>query len=249
VTATSSDPESWLAILYELPGEDEHGAPLASGRVTGELRRYQPGRTDVYTWPRGESLPDTPLEEALSWAGERAARVIVRLSGVPAGYHSAGRLPASLAGMDLGPLPPVAAIGRRKRPAGWEFLDRTAADPPILWDVEVEIFSGSDLDVEAIAARWGEELSQDPTVTLLQCGRGPLDEASTGGSGWRAHPPLDACATLRVEARTMQEAIARAVAAGQAAGRWLAATPTVTSAFAAPSGSGIRRLQTSQPDG
>jgi hypothetical protein len=63
------------------------------------------------------------LAEAVRWGRERADQVVVRVSGEEP-YVDSGH------GEDR-------TLGRR-RPAGWEFLDRTSSDPPIMWDVIVE---------------------------------------------------------------------------------------------------------------
>jgi hypothetical protein len=74
-------------------------------------------------------------DEAIAWARAHAPMVFIRPGDSPH-YYSAGDLPGS-AGRD-GDTPSWPAGGRRlgrRRVAGMEYHDRTAADPPIPWQV------------------------------------------------------------------------------------------------------------------
>jgi hypothetical protein len=108
----SDERTAFIAEEVEL---DDRG-PVATGLFRGSVQTEDGGIHDAID-------RDMSLAEAVRWSRERTDRVVVRVSGEEP-YVDAGH------GEDR-------ALGRR-RPAGWEFLDRTSADPPIMWDVIVE---------------------------------------------------------------------------------------------------------------
>ena len=95
---------------------DELG-PIATGFFSGSVQTDDAGIVDAVD-------EEMSLAEAIRWARERTDRVVVRI---------AGEEPCFDTEVDV-----TRRLGRR-RPTGWEFLDRTSTDPPILWDVIVEM--------------------------------------------------------------------------------------------------------------
>lgn len=112
---------------------DDRG-PIASGLFHCEARAAP---DDAWLGVYAES--PLPLAEALVWGSSRADRVSVRIAG--AGFYSAG----PVAG-EHPPLDESQVVVRRRAPE-WEFLDRLESDPPISWDVVVEV------DTPSAAAR------------------------------------------------------------------------------------------------
>jgi hypothetical protein len=103
------------AFIAEEVEFDDRG-PVAIGLFWGSVQTDAGGILDAID-------RDLSLAEAVRWGRTRADRVVVRVAGeepyIDAGHGERREL-------------------ARRRPAGWEFLDRTSADPPILWDVIVE---------------------------------------------------------------------------------------------------------------
>ena len=115
--------EGHWVLLDEMADRDELG-PVALALFIGFLFTRSEKRL--------EYVEGLSLDAALVWARERATRVEVRLSGFDANSYSAGSQPT--------PAPPIERAGEIvwRRPAGWEFLDRTEADDPIAWDVVID---------------------------------------------------------------------------------------------------------------
>jgi hypothetical protein len=118
-----SDEGKARVLIDEMSEWDEAG-PVA-------LARFKATAFDADENPLGH-IEDLSLEDALAWSRDRATVVEVRLSGWGENLYSAG-IEASAA-PPLAEAPPITL----RRPAGWEFLDRTEADEPISWDVVVE---------------------------------------------------------------------------------------------------------------
>ncbi len=114
-------------LLVEWFDDDELG-PIATGRFNGFALAHSDRPIDY--------VEEMSLEEALAWGRARAQVVEVRLGGFGEQLYSAGAVPTQS--------PPLAEAPdvRRRRAAGWEFLDRTEADEPISWDVVVDALSG-----------------------------------------------------------------------------------------------------------
>jgi hypothetical protein len=118
---SARDGTVWIA--EDLDRED---SLLLTGRFSGYLER-------------GERLEDTfedlDAEDAIAWGSARAVTVLIR-TGDSGRYFSAGehnpdpqRFPEwSSAGLRL----------ERRRPRGFEALDNTESDPPVLWDVRIQ---------------------------------------------------------------------------------------------------------------
>jgi len=109
-------PAELTAFIAEEVQFDERG-PIATGRFLGNVQTEDGAITDSID-------RELSLAEAIRWARERVPRVVVRIAGEEPTLDTAVDHTRTL---------------RRRRPAGWEFLDRTSADPPILWDVIVEM--------------------------------------------------------------------------------------------------------------
>jgi hypothetical protein len=128
----------------------------------------------------------------------------VRLAGWDAPQYSAGEvrvddLPDLPAGLD-----PV-----RRRPAGWEFLDRTEAEEFIEWDVNV---GGGTFELARLLRPETETSWADVRSALLEDARtltvARVDiepKVSFSQAGWTAYKHMF-IAAVRVRARTVQEA-------------------------------------------
>ena len=110
--------------------EESDGA-FWSGRFSAECQALE-CRGAERRGPQGVSA-----DEAIAWARAHGRMVFIR-PGDSLHYYSAGDEPGS-AGRDQH-TPPWPAGGRplgRRGMAGLEYLDRTAADPPITWAVAI----------------------------------------------------------------------------------------------------------------
>lgn len=123
-----------------------------------------PGKFSAH-WesPDGKQFREGPqgvsAQEAIEWGRSQADVVYIRPgdSGV---YYSAGmRSPAD--DDDETPVWPEGAAVSRRREAGREYLDRSADDPPIDWQIELsyELHSGN---VAALVERFRAALEADP---------------------------------------------------------------------------------------
>lgn len=109
----SSKPTAFITDDLEF---DERG-PIATGFFGGSLQTEDGGILDAID-------EQMSVAEAIRWARERTDNVIVRITGEEPCFDTE--------------LDPSREFGRR-RPTGWEFLDRTSAEPPISWDVILEM--------------------------------------------------------------------------------------------------------------
>ena len=82
----------------------------------------------------GEEFEGLTAEEAIAWGRARAPVVLIR-TGASGIYLSAGH--ENPDGDPVWP-PPDLRLGRRRIP-GFEPLDNTEDDPPVLWDVRVAV--------------------------------------------------------------------------------------------------------------
>lgn len=212
------DPIAFIAEEVEI---DARG-PVATGLFAGSVQTEDGGIEDaIDDW--------VSLAEALSWSRERADRVLVRLAGE--GYYSAGRIPE-----DEPPLDETRRLGRR-RPAGWEFLDRTDTEQPISWDVVVAIGLRPFGPIADAADRWHEALDRmgHDVVELSTAG---ITSPVPAGGGWvsYASSPI---AVLRLRAAGYDRALAAAIAAATdaaAASVW-EPVPEFSAHYAFPTGS------------
>jgi hypothetical protein len=105
---------------------DREDSLLLTGRFSGYLDRGE--RLE-------ERFEDLDAEDAIAWGSARASTVLIR-TGDSGCYFSAGehnpnpeRFPEwSSADLRL----------ERRRPRGFEALDNTERDPPVLWDVRIQ---------------------------------------------------------------------------------------------------------------
>jgi hypothetical protein len=184
-------------LIDEMSEWDELG-PLALARFRATLYDIDENRLD--------HVEDLSLDDALAWSRDRAEVVEVRLSGWGENLYSAG-----VQASEAPPLDQAPAITPR-RPAGWEFLDRTEADEPIAWDVVVEAALAYTIAPDALArfseaarvacAEAGQELlwvrRTMPSVTV--------SDGGGGGTRWTHEQVI----VVRLQARTPRQAIALA---------------------------------------
>jgi hypothetical protein len=188
-----------IAFVYEEVGADEAG-PIATALFTATMERKSGDEAPVEVAEEAMSL-----DEALVWGRDRASRVVVRLGGVGDHLYTAGEVPVD----DARPLAEAPSVQPRRLP-GWEFVDRTMADPPIPWDVIVEgyqpaqavgtkyqPFDGS------VGGRWAASLADAP-IEVVELRTDWAIEQPRGRTWVRlARFPV---AVVRVKARTVEEA-------------------------------------------
>jgi hypothetical protein len=143
----------------EDPFEPEGGMLL--GTFSGHLDLGGPARADTF-----EGLT---AEEAIAWGRARAGSVYIRFGR--SGYYSAGARQSS----EFPPWPPpdLPPLVRR-RPPGEEWRDRTEADDPIPWRVDVHL-APPDWNTEELA---GERAQWEKIVAAVA--------AESGADGWDA---------------------------------------------------------------
>jgi hypothetical protein len=201
-----------FAFIAEIVEEDENLAMVLTGRFVCEAG--------------GAAREFDTLGKALAWAGEGATRIDVELEGER--YSATG-------GSHLDPLPPAvierAARGRRRLP-GEEWRDRTAADPPIEWLVDLQLHPG---EIERDGpVRAQQEAMVAAAVEALRAGRyrdveilaGELDEGiqeiedqdpGTGDYGWTTDVSLAYEIGAQCAGRTLKEVVDAAVGVAAAA--------------------------------
>ena len=220
--------DRWV-LLDEMAERDELG-PMALALFRGSLFTRSEEQL--------EYVEGLSLDDAVAWARERATRVKVRLSGFDANSYSAGSQPTSA--------PPLETAGQivRRRPAGWEFLDRTEADNPIAWDVVIDAdrvtLNLLATEGSGTAGRsWRHAVDATPGCQVQLMRGQPATPPREGSPGkWTAHThePL---AVLRVQARTAKAAMETAADTALTAGRKLGpvsdASLRATGAYAAGS--------------
>lgn len=116
---TTSHATVWIAEDLD---PDELG--LYTGRFHGHL-----DHTD-----RIEEFDDLSVDDAITWARARASVVLIRAGDYD--YHSAGA--NNPAPEELPAWPPADLELGRRRARGFEALDNTESDDPVLWDVRIE---------------------------------------------------------------------------------------------------------------
>jgi hypothetical protein len=218
-----STPIAWIAEMYD----DD----LDADSTPPELDRqdmWASGLFDTHALPNGfEVGPNgVQIEEALAWARARASRVVVRIISDAPDHFSAGSEPIV---EEDGPLPSWPTPGlrlERRRAARYEFMDRTAEDPPIAWTAIVEVARGwgpaPDGIPEAIAASLAKTVA-DLGYRVVDPGPGPWEEPGVGAvyavGGVHAKATFGAVLRARftVEASTRDQAREAALAASVAA--------------------------------
>jgi len=127
---------SW-AFAYE-EQEDLPDGALRAGILTG---RFSP-----YCMRDGEHIHGptlVPLDETLDWCRQQAARVELWIGDV--GNFSAGELKVPRRPVWRGDPKTL----RRRRPRGFEWLDRTSDDGPIAWMVRTNVWAQEPLSADA----------------------------------------------------------------------------------------------------
>jgi hypothetical protein len=193
------DRAEWIAFVMEELGEDEAG-PIATARFSVHLERQSGTGDDFEIADEAMSLDD-----ALAWASERAARVLVRRGGFGDHAYTAGEVPIE----ETPPLSDALPVEPRRLP-GWEFVDRTTADPPISWDVVVEGYQPAQAIGEkyqpfdsAVGERWVASLHNAP-IQVVEVRTDWAIEQPSGRTWVRlAQFPV---AVVRVQARTVEDA-------------------------------------------
>jgi len=233
--SVAPDRAEWIAFVLEELDEDEAG-PIATARFSVMLER-QPDGVEVEDIEESMSLDD-----ALVRARERATRVLVRLGGFGDHAYTAGDVPIE----DWPPLSEALPVEPRRLP-GWEFVDRSAADSPISWDVVVEGYQPAQAIGTkyqpfdgAVGERWASSLHDAP-FQVVELRTDWAIEQPMGRTWVRlAQFPV---AVVRVQARTVEEArsvtdhlLAETTGAAEATAAW-----SVRASAAYPTGSAPAR--------
>ena len=192
------------AFIEELPEDDEWPLFRWSGRFRCSL-------------DEGQEREFGSLDDALAWAREHARHVAVELEDER--YDASSEpLPADVLAR--------AALGARRR-RGEEWLDRTPEDPPIVWDVTLEI-SPPDLERDGparmrqdeVAAAAGEALrgagfdDVEMSAEGLDEGLADIEEQTRGHegeAGWTTSHSLAYEVRAATFAGTRREVVERAV--------------------------------------
>src|ERR671922_325896 len=174
---------------------------LLTGRFSGYLDRDQ-RLTD--------SFEDLGVEDAIAWGRARASTVLIR-TGDSGCYFSAGEHNPDA--QEFPAWPPAGLRLGRRGPRGFEALDNTEGDPPVLWDVRITV----DLPHPADMGRFGESIRTHPAARGVQ----------VPAPGY--HVP-SAAFLVEASTRGQAEQIANRVL-GQALAPFLAALPTTPAGY------------------
>jgi hypothetical protein len=139
-----------------------------------DIDHFLTGRFDAH-WEDGHSdgapprLVDASFEEALEWARARAPDVVVSFGSGE--RYSAGEEPDP----EFPPLPDRVGPFVPRRDPEFAYMDRTEADPAVLWDVSLS-FALRDAPLGDFAARFAAAVRADPRVADAE---GEVDGASS----------------------------------------------------------------------
>ena len=150
------------------------------------------------------------MEDAIAWGRARASTVLIR-TGDSGCYFSAGEHNPDA--QEFPAWPPAGLRLERRRPRGFEALDNTEGDPPVLWDVRITV----DLPHPADMGRFGESIRTHPAARGVQ----------VPAPGY--HVP-SAAFLVEASTRGQAEQIANRVL-GQALAPFLAALPTTPAGY------------------
>ena len=157
-----------------------------------------------------------PEAEAVAWAREHAAKVVVRTCETWENVrYSAGQVPVK----DAEPWPEGGVGLQPRRLPGWEFVDRTENDDPIAWDIAVGGLPSDLQFAPGFEEKFRRALDSDPSIELLDLAFTP--PALAEGTFYLAAGEILAI-HVRVTGRTVVEAAGAATRACDAAagGGW-----------------------------
>ncbi len=181
MTISSSVDDQGTVFLYEeIEYTDDVRVSYLTGRFTGSQQR------DGVVERSPEHM--TP-EDAIAWGRARSHRVLIRVRGPQ--HYSAGAEP--LVGDNVMPWPDegIPLPAQWQRIVGMDWLDRTQADDPILWDVQVSGLGWPIAITPAVNPVIFETAAREPDIEVLGM---PLGGASPGEL------------RIQVEARTESDA-------------------------------------------
>jgi hypothetical protein len=124
---------------------------LLSGRFSGHLERDKRLR---------ETFDDLEADEAVAWGRSRAATVLIRTGD--SDYYSAGEHNPDPEAYPVWPSPHIRL--ERRRPRGFEALDNTERDPPVFWDVRLQVEASKQRE----AAAFRQEIRSHPAALNVQ---------------------------------------------------------------------------------
>src|SRR4051794_35023121 len=125
--------ETRMRIVWIAEKQDNDDAFMLTGRFDGHI---DTGRRIA------EEFDDLSAEDAVAWGRSRCDVVLIRTG--EEGYFSAGvRNPDP---EEYPPWPPPGLRLERRRVRGFEALDNTEDDPPVLWDARVSVQGAEDKD-------------------------------------------------------------------------------------------------------
>jgi hypothetical protein len=155
--AENEDPDDWMLLTARFRGHLDSGR-----RIEAEF-------------------DDLSAAEAIAWGRERCAVVLIRTGD--SDYYSAGEYNPDPA--ECPRWPPEGLRLERRRPRGFEALDNSEDDPPVLWDVRASVDVGGDAKArrfhEVVRAESDAISVQAPAPGYPAASAAFLVEASTHG--------------------------------------------------------------------
>jgi hypothetical protein len=142
----ASDGTVWIS-----EDADRDEPMLLRGRFSGHLEQDKRLR---------ETFHGLEADEAVAWGRARAATVLIRTGD--SDYYSAGERNPDPEAYPVWPPPHIRL--ERRRPRGFEALDNTERDPPVLWDVRLQVEASNQLGASAFR----EEIRSHPAALSVQ---------------------------------------------------------------------------------
>ena len=178
-----------------------------------------------------EEVSELALNEAISWARARAARVWIRLAD--SGYYAAGEeVDGDTPPWQPRDLPELT----RRRPKGEEWRDRSEDEPPIMWSTTVHLTPPTidhAAEFDAIVERVAQEAGAAWSADALEAAVADIRQQQQSGTstGWVTYHHPGYRLTLRVNAATAESARRAALdrvsaPEGWRAEPWVEARPT-----------------------
>ena len=140
--------------VYIGENADPDDLMLWTGRFRGYLDRGRRCEAE---------FDDLSAEDAIAWGRARCAVVLIRLGD--GDYYSAGELNPDPD--ELPEWPPEGLRLERRRVRGFEALDNTEDDPPVLWDVRIGA-TGIEAGSEDDARAFHDAIRADPDAISVQ---------------------------------------------------------------------------------